>query len=375
MFEFAEIASNAVIKVVGVGGAGGNAVNNMIRAGIEDVDFIAANTDSQALQANLAPVKIQLGTTITRGLGAGGNPEVGKKSAIEDMEAIEEHLKGADLVFVTAGMGGGTGTGAAPVIASIAKDMGALTVAVISKPFAFEGKKRNVFADQGLKFLKEHVDTYITVHNDKILDQCRENTLFDEAFKMADDVLRQGVQGISDAINSSGVVNVDFADIRTIMGSKGMALMGIGEAEGENRDVAAAEKALNSPLITDASIEGAEALLLNITCGMDFRMQEMENIALKIYEAAGDEANIFKGVVLDPTMNGEIRVTVVATGLGKAREKKPVDLESFAEKATSGNDIKRTLGSIRKNDHRLKTLSDFNEEESELPAYLRNQAD
>jgi cell division protein FtsZ len=375
MFEFAEIASNAVIKVVGVGGAGGNAVNNMIRAGIEDVDFIAANTDAQALRASLAPVKIQLGTTITRGLGAGGNPEVGKKSAIEDMEAIEEHLRGADLVFVTAGMGGGTGTGAAPVIASIAKDLGALTVAVVSKPFAFEGKKRNVFADQGLKFLKEHVDTYIVVHNDKILDQCRENTLFDDAFKMADDVLRQGVQGISDAINSSGVVNVDFADIRTIMGSKGMALMGIGVAEGEGRDLAAAEKALNSPLITDASIAGAEALLLNITCGMDFRMQEMENIALKIYEAAGEEANIFKGVVLDPEMHGEIRVTVVATGLGKAREKKAVDLESFAEKAKSGNDIKRTLGSIRKNDHRLKTLSDFNEEESELPAYLRNQAD
>lgn len=376
MFEFAEIASNAVIKVVGVGGAGGNAVNNMIRAGIEDVDFIAANTDSQALKASLAPIKIQLGTTITRGLGAGGNPEVGKKSAIEDMEAIEEQLKGADLVFVTAGMGGGTGTGAAPVIASIAKDLGALTVAVVSKPFAFEGKKRNTFADQGLKFLKEHVDTYITVHNDKILDQCKENTLFDEAFKMADDVLRQGVQGISDAINSSGVVNVDFADIRTIMSSKGMALMGIGVADGENRDVVAAERALNSPLITDASIEGAEALLLNITCGMDFRMHEMENIALKIYEAAGEEANIFKGVVLDPNMTtGEIRVTVVATGLGKIRDKKSVDLESFAEKAKSGNDIKRTLGSIRKNDHRLKTLSDFNEEESELPAYLRNQAD
>ncbi|PLX66049.1 MAG: cell division protein FtsZ [Denitrovibrio sp.] len=376
MFEFAEIASNAVIKVVGVGGAGGNAVNNMIRAGIEDVDFIAANTDAQALQANLAPVKIQLGTTITRGLGAGGNPEVGKKSAIEDMEAIEDHLRGADLVFVTAGMGGGTGTGAAPVIASIAKDLGALTVAVVSKPFAFEGKKRNIFADQGLKFLKEHVDTYITVHNDKILDQCKENTLFDEAFKMADDVLRQGVQGISDAINSSGVVNVDFADIRTIMGSKGMALMGIGVADGDNRDVVAAERALNSPLITDASIQGAEALLLNITCGMDFRMHEMENIALKIYEAAGEEANIFKGVVLDPGMtNGEIRVTVVATGLGKSREKKSVDLESFAEKSKAGSDIKRTLGSIRKNDHRLKTLSDFNEEESELPAYLRNQAD
>lgn len=375
MFEFAEIASNAVIKVVGVGGAGGNAVNNMIRAGIEDVDFIAANTDAQALRANLAPIKIQLGTTITRGLGAGGNPEVGKKSAIEDMEAIEEQLKGADLVFVTGGMGGGTGTGAAPVIASIAKDMGALTVAVVSKPFAFEGRKRNIYADQGLKFLKEHVDTYIVVHNDKILDQCRENTLFDEAFKMADDVLRQGVQGISDAINSSGVVNVDFADIRTIMGSKGMALMGIGVAEGENRDVMAADKALNSPLITDASIAGAEALLLNITCGSDFRMHEMENIALKIYEAAGEEANIFKGVVIDPNLQGELRVTVVATGLGKAREKKTVDLESFAEKTKSGNDIKKTLGSIRKNDHRLKTLSDFNEEESELPAYLRNQAD
>ncbi len=199
------------------------------------------------------------------------------------MEAIAEHLKGADLVFVTAGMGGGTGTGAAPVIASIAKDLGALTVAVVSKPFSFEGKKRNTAADMGgLKFLKDHVDTFITVHNDKVMDQCGDNTLFDEAFKMADDVLRQGVQGISDAINASGVVNVDFADIRTIMGgSKGMALMGIGEAEGENRAEAAADKALNSPLITDASIAGAEAILLNITCGMDFRMREMESIALK----------------------------------------------------------------------------------------------
>jgi cell division protein FtsZ len=375
MFEFTEIASNAVIKVVGVGGAGGNAINNMIRAGIEDVDFIAANTDAQALQANLAPVKIQLGTQMTRGLGAGGNPEVGKKSAVEDMEAIEEQLQGADLVFITAGMGGGTGTGAAPVIARVAKDMGALTVAIVSKPFAFEGKKRGLYADQGLKFLKEHVDTFIVVHNDKILDNCRENTLFDEAFKMADDVLRQGVQGISDAINASGVVNVDFADVRTIMGSKGMALMGIGVGNGEGRDVMAAERALNSPLITDVSISGAEAILLNITCGMDFLMHEMENISLKIYEAAGDDADIFTGVVLDPDMQGDIRVTVVATGLGKVKDKKSVDLESFAEKATSGKDIQKTLNSIRKNDHRLKTLSDFNEEESELPAYLRHQAD
>lgn len=375
-FDFAPLPQNAVIKVVGVGGAGGNAVNNMIRAGIADVEFIAANTDAQALASNLAPVKIQLGTTITRGLGAGGVPEVGKKSAIEDMEAIEQHLRGADMVFVTAGMGGGTGTGAAPVIASIAKDLGALTVAVVSKPFAFEGRKRNDNAEQGLKFLKDHVDTYIVVHNDKIMDQCKENTLFEEAFKMADDVLRQGVQGISDAINSNGVVNVDFADIRTIMSSKGMALMGIGTAEGENRDLLAAEKALSSPLITDVSIAGADALLLNITCGTDFRMFEMDRIATKIYEAAGDEANIFKGVVINPDItNGELRVTVVATGLGKAREKKPVDLESFAEKAKVGKEIKMTLGTIRKTDHRLKTLTDFNEEESELPAYLRNQAD
>ena len=371
MFEFAPLAQNAVIKVVGVGGAGGNAVNNMIRAGIADVEFIAANTDAQALASNLAPVKIQLGTTITRGLGAGGVPEVGKKAAIEDMEAIEQHLRGADLVFVTAGMGGGTGTGAAPVIASIAKDLGSLTVAVVSKPFAFEGRKRNDNAEQGLKFLKDHVDTYIVVHNDKIMDQCKENTLFEDAYKMADDVLRQGVQGISDAINSNGVVNVDFADIRTIMSSKGMALMGIGAAEGENRDLVAADRAL-----TDISIAGAEALLLNITCGRDFKMFEMDRIATKIYEAAGDEANIFKGVVInDDITNGELRVTVVATGLGKAREKKPVDLESFAEKTKVGREIKTTLGSIRKTDHRLKTLTDFNEEESELPAYLRNQAD
>ncbi|MEF3254112.1 MAG: cell division protein FtsZ, partial [Deferribacterales bacterium] len=255
MFEFEDVTSGAVIKVIGVGGAGGNAINNMINAGITNVEFIAANTDAQALAANLAPTKIQLGSKLTRGLGAGGNPEIGRKAAIEEQEVIEDALRGADLVFITAGLGGGTGTGAAPVIASIAKDLGALTVAVVSKPFYWEGKRRTEFAEQGLKFLKEHVDTYIVVPNDKLLDVIDKNTPFKEAFRIADDVLRQGVQGISDTINSSGYINVDFADIKTIMSSKGMALMGIGIASGENRDSDAARKALSSPLLVDSNIK------------------------------------------------------------------------------------------------------------------------
>ncbi len=377
MFEFEEVLSGAVIKVIGVGGAGNNAVNNMIKAGIEGVEFIAANSDAQALAKNLAPIKIQLGTNLTRGLGAGGNPEVGKKAAVEDAESIEDALRGADLVFITAGMGGGTGTGAAPVIASIAKELGALTVSVVSKPFYWEGKRRNEFAEQGLQFLKEHVDTYIVVPNDRLLDIIDKNTSFKEAFRMADDVLRQGVQGISDTINSDGYINVDFADVRAIMETKGMALMGIGEASGEKRDVEAARKALMSPLLADANIKGAEGILINITGGNDLTMTEVQNIAQMIYENAGEDASIYKGVVIDDDMEGKVKVTIVGTGLGKVKEPpKTVKIDEFVQKTSpEAISIIKKVEKIRKIDKGLRTVDDFNEEEYEIPTYLRKQAD
>ncbi|MBZ4643497.1 MAG: cell division protein FtsZ [Deferribacteraceae bacterium] len=377
MFEFESITSGAVIKVIGVGGAGGNAINNMIKAGIEGVEFISANTDAQALSKNLAPVKIQLGTNLTKGLGAGGNPEVGRKAAVEDAESIEDALRGADLVFVTAGMGGGTGTGAAAVIASIAKDMGALTVAVVSKPFYWEGKRRNEFAEQGLKFLKEHVDTFIAVPNDRLLDIIDKNTSFTEAFRIADDVLRQGVQGISDTINSEGYINVDFADIRAIMESKGMALMGIGQASGENRDIEAAKKALMSPLLADANIKGAEGILINITGGQDITMYEIQNIAQYIYENSGEDAAIYKGVVIDEKYQGQIKVTVVATGLGRVKETpKTVKMDEYIKNTTpEASKIIKKVQNIRNIDRGLKTLDDFDEEEYEIPTYIRKQVD
>lgn len=377
MFEFESITSGAVIKVIGVGGAGGNAINNMIKAGIEGVEFISANTDAQALSKNLAPVKIQLGTNLTKGLGAGGNPEVGRKAAVEDAESIEDALRGADLVFVTAGMGGGTGTGAAAVIASIAKDMGALTVAVASKPFYWEGKRRNEFAEQGLKFLKEHVDTFIAVPNDRLLDIIDKNTSFTEAFRIADDVLRQGVQGISDTINSEGYINVDFADIRAIMESKGMALMGIGQASGENRDIEAAKKALMSPLLADANIKGAEGILINITGGQDVTMYEIQNIAQYIYENSGEDAAIYKGVVIDEKYQGQIKVTVVATGLGRVKETpKTVKMDEYIKNTTpEASKIIKKVQNIRNIDRGLKTLDDFDEEEYEIPTYIRKQVD
>jgi cell division protein FtsZ len=377
MFEFQEVLQGAVIKVIGVGGAGGNAISNMIKAGIEGVDFISANTDAQALAKNRAPIKIQLGTQLTKGLGAGGNPEVGRKAAVEDAEAIEDALRGSDLVFITAGMGGGTGTGSAPVIASIAKDLGALTVAVVSKPFYWEGRRRNEFADQGMKFLKDHVDTFIVVPNDRLLDIIDKTTSFQEAFRIADDVLRQGVQGISDTINSDGYINVDFADVKAIMDSKGMALMGIGEASGENRDEEAAKRALMSPLLADANIRGSEGILINITGGSDLTMFEIQNIAELIYENAGDDAAIYKGVVVDESMEGKIKVTIVATGIGRNKESsKTVNLDEYVKKSNpESSTIIKKVNNIKKMDRGLKTLDDFDEEEFEIPTYLRKQAD
>lgn len=304
----------ALIKVFGVGGGGGNAVDRMIEAGIQGVDFIAANTDAQSLSRSRAQVKIQIGEKITRGLGAGARPEIGRNAALEDTNLILEHLEGADMVFVTAGLGGGTGTGAAPIVASLAKELGALVVAVVTTPFSFEGPKRRRNAETGLLELKGSVDTVITISNDKLLETVSDNTPFTEAFKIADDVLRQAVQGISDLINVTGIINRDFADVKTIMEGMGVALMGGGIASGENRAVEAAQNAISSPLLEDASIVGAKGVLLNIVGGPDLTMHEINEAARLIHEACDPDAEILFGAVIDEKMEGKVSVTVIATG-------------------------------------------------------------
>ena len=313
--EFANDAQLAAkIKVVGVGGGGGNAVNTMIDAGLEGVEFIAANTDIQALQMNHAPVKIQLGQGITRGLGAGAQPEFGRKAALEDVARITEALAGADMVFITAGMGGGTGTGAAPIVAEIAKDAGALTVGVVTKPFTFEGKKRMHNALAGIEDLQNAVDTIITIPNEKLLETAGEDLAMLEAFRRADDVLLQAVRGISDLIVHTGIINVDFADVRTIMSCNGRALMGTGYGRGENRALQAAEHAINSPLLDDISIEGATGVLINFTAGPDVRTKEIGLASQLVKDAAHEDANVIWGLVIDPGMEDVVKVTVIATG-------------------------------------------------------------
>ena len=310
----------ARIKVVGVGGGGGNAVNTMIHSGMPGVDFIAANTDAQALAANLASVKVQLGGAITKGLGAGANPAVGRDSAIEDLDMLRELLSGADMVFVTAGMGGGTGTGGAPVIASAARELGALTVGVVTKPFLFEGKRRMRQAEDGIQQLKKNVDTLITIPNQRLLSVSGRNMPIMETFKKADDVLLQAVRGISDLITVHGLINLDFADVRTIMSEMGMAMMGAAIASGENRAVEAAQRAISSPLLDDISIQGARGVLINITGGADLSLHEVNEAATLIQEEADDDANIIFGAVIDESMGDQIRITVIATGFGEARE-------------------------------------------------------
>ncbi|MDN5293521.1 MAG: cell division protein FtsZ [Eubacteriales bacterium] len=308
-----EIEQYANIKVVGVGGGGSNAVNRMIMAGLKGVEFIAINTDAQALSRSQAPQKIQIGAKLTKGLGAGANPEIGKKAAEESREELVKALKGADMVFVTAGMGGGTGTGAAPIVAEVAKEVGALTVGVVTKPFTFEGKKRMTQAEQGIANLKSKVDTLITIPNDRLLQVIDKHTSIVEAFRIADDVLRQGVQGISDLIAVPGLINLDFADVKTIMQETGTALMGIGVASGENRAAEAARMAISSPLL-ETSIEGARGVLLNITGGSNLSLFEVNEAAEIIASAADPEANIIFGAVIDEEMEDEVRVTVIATG-------------------------------------------------------------
>ena len=313
--------SGAIIKVIGVGGGGSNAVNRMIAAQVKGVEFIVVNTDLQALKMSNAPVKIQIGQKLTNGLGAGANPEVGRKAALEDTERIIESLEAADMVFVTAGLGGGTGTGAAPIIASLASELGALTVAIVTKPFAFEGKKRGQQADQGLKELRECVDTVITIPNERLLQTVQRGTTLQDAFRTADDILRQGVQGISDIIQVPGVINVDFADVKTIMQGMGMALMGTGTARGENRASEAALKAISSPLLEEASIRGAKGVLINITGSVNLLLHEVSEAASIIHQAAEVNANIIFGAVLDERMTDEIKITVIATGFDSQEDK------------------------------------------------------
>ena len=316
MFEPMELTNDAVIKVIGVGGGGGNAVEHMVRERIEGVEFFAVNTDAQALRKTAVGQTIQIGTNITNGLGAGANPEVGRTSAEEDREALRSALEGADMVFIAAGMGGGTGTGAAPVVAEVAKDLGILTVAVVTKPFNFEGKKRMAFAEQGIAELSKHVDSLITIPNDKLLKVLGRGISLLDAFGAANDVLKGAVQGIAELITRPGLMNVDFADVRTVMSEMGYAMMGSGVACGEDRAEEAAEMAISSPLLEDIDLSGARGVLVNITAGFDLRLDEFETVGNTIRAFASDNATVVIGTSLDPEMNDELRVTVVATGIG-----------------------------------------------------------
>lgn len=325
MFEFVEkIAPNAVIKVIGVGGGGGNAVAHMVQQHVEGVDFVCANTDAQAIKNSGAKFSLQLGGNVTKGLGAGANPEVGRQAALEDRERIVEMLQGADMVFITAGMGGGTGTGAAPVVAQLAKELGILTVAVVTKPFPFEGRRRMQVALKGIEDLSQHVDSLITVPNEKLLTVLGRDVTLLSAFKQANDVLLGAVQGIADLITRPGLINVDFADVRTVMSEMGMAMMGTGSAKGDDRAVAAAESAINNPLLEDVNLAGACGILVNVTAGPNLTMREFDEIGQVIHGFASEDATVVIGTALDPELQDEVRVTVVATGLNRAAIRQPV---------------------------------------------------
>ena len=331
-----ETRTGARIKVVGVGGGGSNAVNRMVQVGLEGVEFIVANTDMQALQQNAAPLKIQIGAKLTKGLGAGADPNVGREAALEDTDSLIQGLTGADMVFVTTGLGGGTGTGAAPVIASLASELGALTIAVVTKPFKFEGKKRLAQAERGLAALRECVDTIITIPNERLLSIVDRGTTLPEAFSTADDVLRQAIQGISDLILVPGLINLDFADVKTIMSGMGIAMMGTGVMSGENRTIEAAKAAISSPLLEGASMQGARGVIINVTGGHDMSLMEVNEASLLIQEAAHEDANIIFGAVVDPALDGRVKVTVIATGFDAAAahplpavSQTPVDLQHY----------------------------------------------
>ncbi|WP_027963109.1 cell division protein FtsZ [Halalkalibacillus halophilus] len=360
----------ATIKVIGCGGGGSNAVNRMIEHGVQGVEFIAVNTDAQALNLSKADTKLQIGEKLTRGLGAGANPEVGKKAAEESKEIIEEALHGADMVFVTAGMGGGTGTGAAPVIAQVAKDVGALTVGVVTRPFLFEGRKRSTQATSGVDSLKESVDTLIVIPNDRLLELVDKNTPMLEAFREADNVLRQGVQGISDLIAVPGLINVDFADVKTIMSDKGSALMGIGIATGESRAAEAAKKAISSPLL-ETSIDGAHGVLMNISGGQNLSLYEVQEAAEIVTSAADQEVNVIFGSVINESLNEEIVVTVIATGFDEASSSQ----SSPQQQAQPQRPMTNSSASQPKQQEQpqQEKRSNFEEDALDIPTFLRNR--
>ncbi|WP_284638762.1 cell division protein FtsZ [Paenibacillus silviterrae] len=372
MFEFdMDMDLMAKIKVIGCGGGGSNAVNRMIETGVKGVEFITVNTDAQALHSAKAEQRLQIGDKLTRGLGAGANPEVGKKAAEESRELIYNALKGADMVFVTAGMGGGTGTGAAPVIAEIAKECGALTVGVVTRPFTFEGRKRSLQADQGIAALKEKVDTLIVIPNDRLLEIVDKKTPMLEAFREADNVLRQGVQGISDLIAVPGLINLDFADVKTIMTERGSALMGIGVANGENRAAEAAKKAIMSPLL-ETSIDGARGVLLNITGGANLSLYEVNEAADIVASAADSEVNMIFGAVIDETLKDDIKVTVIATGFEHKNLTAPPMRKPTGTSATSGN-VQQESSDSRLNNLRPFGGSNGQGDQLDIPTFLRNR--
>ncbi len=387
MFELVDnIPQNAVIKVVGIGGGGGNAVKHMIQSEVDGVDFICANTDAQALKDIDARTVLQLGNGITKGLGAGANPEIGRQAAMEDRDRICDVLTGADMVFITAGMGGGTGTGGAPVVAEIARELGILTVAVVTKPFPFEGRKRMALADEGIKQLKDRVDSLITIPNEKLLSVLGKTTSLLDAFRSANDVLLGAVQGIADLIIRPGMINVDFADVRTVMSEMGMAMMGSGHASGENRAREAAESAVRSPLLEDINLQGARGILVNITAGMDLSLGEFSEVGDTVEEFASSDATVVVGTVIDPNMKDEIRVTVVATGLeapGMSGEEKPPT--KVVVDNTRGRDGRPDYTALdRPPALRAKKaasggsqaeLMDREMEYLDIPAFLRKQAD
>ena len=384
MFEFVESDNGATIKVIGIGGGGGNAINNMINASLVGVDFIAANTDAQSLEVSKAHTKLQLGVNITKGLGAGANPEIGRSAALEDADQIRQALDGTDMVFVTAGLGGGTGTGGAPVVAQIAKEMGALTVAVVTKPFNFEGRQRMKTADKGINELKETVDTMITIPNNRLLSLAAKKATFLEMLKKADDVLLYAVKGISDLITVPGLINLDFADVKTIMSEMGMALMGTGMSSGEDRATEAAQKAISSPLLEDVSISGAKGVLMNISSGLDLTIDEVQEASSLIQKEAHEDANIIWGTVLDQSAGDELRVTVIATGIGEVDARPKPDLGVIqGSRRDDDLEIPTFLRRNRKIDDNATEHSrpmsykdlPIDEEELEIPTFLRRQAD
>lgn len=373
MLEFdANLDTLATIKVIGVGGGGNNAVNRMIEHGVQGVEFIAVNTDAQALNLSKADVKMQIGAKLTRGLGAGANPEVGKKAAEESKEQLEAALSGADMVFVTAGMGGGTGTGAAPVIAQIARDLGALTVGVVTRPFTFEGKKRSSQASGGIGSMKEAVDTLIVIPNDRLLEIVDKSTPMLEAFREADNVLRQGVQGISDLIAVPGLINLDFADVKTIMSNKGSALMGIGVAAGENRAAEAAKKAISSPLL-ETSIDGAQGVLMNITGGSNLSLYEVQEAADIVATASDQEVNMIFGSVINDNLKDEIIVTVIATGFNEEVAQPKVVRPTFGQVKPPIGNVKREQKHEDVPQESVRSTNVSQEETLDIPTFLRNR--